>query len=101
MRQTRVQGVGRVQVVDLEDPGKAHDQVKAVAFLASLVSGLAWLLQDDFSNSPDALDSRLVRPSGPRLDLLPAACEDGDFDRRRLLQPHFGQTLKVKRVGVL
>ena len=73
----------------------------AVACLASLVSGLVWLLQDDDLDSPVTLDSRLALPSAPRLDLLPAACQAGGFDRRRLLQPHFGQTFKVKRVGVL
>ncbi|EKX38734.1 hypothetical protein GUITHDRAFT_115064 [Guillardia theta CCMP2712] len=78
--------------------------VLAVGMLAGLagavVRGVAWLLQDDGIDSPDALGSCLRLPSAPRPD-AERARSHGGFDRRRLQQPHFNQTFRVRRVGVV
>jgi len=67
----------------------------------ALVSGLVWLLQDD-DDDDQAASPDLCSDAPAELSELPAAAKSlSGFDKRALLQPHFGQTFKVKRVGAL
>eukprot|EP00960_Hanusia_phi_P003433 101142-Hanusia_phi.AAC.1 len=67
--------------------------------LVRLVGAAAfWLIEDDEVEAM-AL-ARELSMDGVRRVIPESDCSVGGFDKRKMLQPHFGQTFKFKRVGV-
>ncbi|EKX34500.1 hypothetical protein GUITHDRAFT_119337 [Guillardia theta CCMP2712] len=70
-----------------------------VSLARHIPAAILWLLEDD-SELAHALSLR-EQPETQAPAVVSTGGATGGFDRRKMLEPHFGQTFKVKRVGVL
>ncbi|EKX35451.1 hypothetical protein GUITHDRAFT_118367 [Guillardia theta CCMP2712] len=71
-----------------------------IALARLVVAAALWLLEEE----EEELETELLRHESSieawRRGLLERRSEVGGFDKKKMLQPHFGQTFKFKRVGV-